>query len=131
MASSLSEAEGCGGMCGRDMCTGEQDSPYGEAPTLGSDACGCCPGVFPILWRQISWQTCCGSINFFSNSPNRRVKDYGDGLSGLRWRHSTKAARNARSCESRSPVSGWFGNSAIRLCENRYQQVDRDCERYG
>ena len=27
-------------------------------------------------------------------------------------------------------VPGWFGNSAIRLFENRYKQVDRSCERY-
>jgi copper chaperone CopZ len=56
------------------MRTAEQDSPYGEAPTLGNDAYGCCPGVFPILRRQISWQTCCPSINLSSNSPNRQLE---------------------------------------------------------
>src|SRR5260370_40947280 len=127
----LPQAKSWGSVCGRDMRTGEQDSPYGEAPTLGSGACGCCPGVFPILRRQISCQTCCRSTNLFGNSPNRRVKDHGYGLSGLLWRDSAKAARNARSCESRSAVPGWFGNSAIRLLENRYQQADRSCERYG
>src|SRR5258708_39123479 len=128
---SLSETDGCGGMRGRDMRTGEQDSPYGEAPTLASGACGCCPGVFPILWRQISWQTYCRGINLSSNSPNRRIKDYGYGLSGLLSRDSTKAARNARSHEGRSAVPCWFGNRAIRLFENRYQQADRGCEGYG
>src|SRR5260370_29869717 len=125
---SLSKTEGYGGMCGRDMCIGEQDSPYSEAPTLGSDAYGCSLSVFPILRRQISWQTCCPSINLSSNSPNHRVKDQGYGLPGLLWRHSTKAARTARDCESRSAVPVRFGNRAIRLCEDRYQQADRGCE---
>src|SRR5260370_42319577 len=112
-------------MRGRDMRTGEQGSPYGEAPTLASGACGCCSGVFPILRRQISWQTYCRGINLSSNSPNRRIQDYGYGLSALLWRDSKKAARKARSHEDPTAAHDWFATRALRVLAHRYQPPDR------
>jgi hypothetical protein len=69
---SLSKTEGCGGMCGRDMRTGEQDSPYGEALTLGSSICCCCPGVFPIL----RYNSESGLQHRRSTTPVRRKEDH-------------------------------------------------------
>lgn len=110
----LPQAKSCGSVCGRDVRTGEWDSPSGEASALAGDARGCCARFFPLLLRQISRKTCCSSANLFGNSPNRGVEDHWHGLPGLLWSDSAKAARNAGSCESRSAVSGWLGNSAVR-----------------